>query len=131
MFDVIVLTNCSCCGEKSIGFYYLWKYFVLLSSVFSLSPAVLVTETDSLVALALEICATIPPDVNPNFKLRKLTYTSVYYFLHNLNYSNCIDRFIGLNKCSNSAKFVWARLRSRHMIGCTLPSRGCMANVYL
>ena len=42
------------------------------------------------------------------FQLRKLTHTSAYYLLKNLNLLNCIRRFVHSNECSNSTKFVWA-----------------------
>ena len=39
------------------------------------------TDTDSLLALALERCATISPHVDAIFQLKKLTHTSTYYAL--------------------------------------------------
>ena len=56
---LIMLINCDFCGEKSrammLTAYENILYFALPSTIFS------VMDTDSLVALALETCATIPP----------------------------------------------------------------------
>ena len=67
---------------------------ILLSSVQCLQFSVLVTDTNSLVTFVLETYATISPNVNVNFQLWKLTHTSAYYLLQNLNYLNCIQRFV-------------------------------------
>ena len=57
---------------------------LFFSTIFS------VTDTDSIAALALETCATIPPQVDAIFQLKKLTHTFAYYLLQNSNFLNCI-----------------------------------------
>ena len=97
---MIILINCKSCGEKSqasdvhcLRKYY-FAFFSSVSSVQCLQFSVLVTDTNSLVTFVLETYATISPNVNVNFQLWKLTHTSAYYLLQNLNYLNCIQRFV-------------------------------------
>ena len=49
-----------------------------------------VMDTDSIAALALETCATIPPQVDAIFQIGKLTHSFAYYLLQNSNFLNCI-----------------------------------------
>ena len=62
---------------------------------FALFIVLSVTDTDSLIPLALETCATIPQNMNAIFQFWILTHTSAY---QNLNYLNCIQRFVLSNK---------------------------------
>ena len=64
----------------------------ILSILLSSLPSTIfsVTETDSPIALALEVCATIPPHVDATFQFWKLMNTSANYLLQSLSYFNCI-----------------------------------------
>ena len=73
----------------------------------------LVTDTDSLVALTLETYATIPTDLNAIFQFWKLTHISANYLLQSFNYLSCIQRFVRINVRIQPSLFGLYFLRAR------------------
>ena len=93
--------------EKNQGFGCLLSVKILTILLSSLSSTISsVMDTDSHVALALEICAMIPLDVDAIFQLKKINVHFCLLFIANSNFLNCIRRFIRSNECLNSTKFV-------------------------
>ena len=89
---VRISSYCKYCGEKSRGSNDHW--------LLSLAIFHAVTDIDSLISLALEICATILPDVDAILQLWKFIYTSAYIL--------CMAKLELLKLHLKGFEFVWA-----------------------
>ena len=98
---MIVLINCNCCEENQGLQICSLPVTDCENTLFIVFNNFSVTDT---VSLALEICATISPNMDAIFQLWILTHTSAYYLMQISNYLNSIGRFICLNEYSNSTK---------------------------